>query len=101
MALKGVGGGRFSFDSQKLIDELKMDIYEFGKGEMLAVWLKKYPQYGVEFIVNYDFVIEDDPTGAYETEENERIVLMSAERVLDYLQKQNEPIELYEVWEET
>ena len=99
MALKGIHGGRFSFDSKELIKE-----------EIYAVWLRKYPQYNVEFIVNYDFIIDedDDPFkdfevnddylyGKFEKAENERIVLMSADKILDYLQKQNDPTEIYEV----
>ena len=76
MALKGIGGGRFSFSSEELIAELKMDIAEFGKDEIFAVWLRKYPEYGVEFIVNYDFICDDDPFGEFDKGENERIVLI-------------------------
>ncbi len=98
MALKGIGGGRFSFSSEELIAELKIDIAEFGKDEIFAVWLRKYPEYGgVEFIVNYDFICDDDPFGEFDKGENERIVLMSGEKALDYMQKQNEPIALYEI----
>ena len=110
MALKGIHGGRFSFDSKELIKENKRDIAEFGREEIYAVWLRKYHQYNVEFIVNYDFIIDedDDPFkdfevnddylyGKFEKAENERIVLMSADKILDYLQKQNDPTEIYEV----
>ena len=110
MALKGKLNGRFSIDSKELIEEIKNDIAEFGKEEIYAVWLRKYSQYNVEFIVNYDFIIDDenDPFRDFETKddslygkfekgENERIVLMSADKILDYLQKQNDPIEIYEI----
>lgn len=97
MALKGIGGGRFSFSSEELIAELKMDIAEFGKDEIFAVWLRKYPEYGVEFIVNYDFICDDDPLGKFDKGENERIVLMSGEKALDYLQKQSKPIEVFDI----
>ena len=60
MALKGKLNGRFSFDSKELIEEIKNDIAEFGREEIYAVWLRKYPQYNVEFIVNYDFIIDED-----------------------------------------
>ncbi len=97
MALKGTDGGRYSFESKELITEIKRDIAEVGKDFIFAVWLRKYPRYGVEFIVNYDFIIEDDPLGEFDKEENERIVLMSGEKALDYLQKQSKPIEVFDI----
>lgn len=79
-----------SFDSEELIDELKRDIEECGISKILAVWLRKYPQLGnKEFIVNYDFIVEDSPISKDEISENERIVIMEAGVLLEKLEEQN------------
>lgn len=79
-----------SFDSEELIDELKRDIEECGTAKVFAVWLRKYPQLGnKEFIVNYDFIVEDSPISKDEISENERIVIMEAGVLLEKLEEQN------------
>ena len=79
-----------SFDSAELIDELKRDIEECGTSKIFAVWLRKFPQFGnKEFIVNYDFIVEDSPISKDEISENERIVLMEAGILLEKLEEQN------------
>ena len=71
-------------------DELKRDIEECGTSKILAVWLRKFPQFGnKEFIVNYDFIVESDPIRKDEIKENERIVLMEAGILLEKLEEQN------------
>lgn len=79
-----------SFDSAELIDELKRDIKECGTRKIFAVWLRKFPQFGnKEFIVNYDFIVEDSPISKDEIKDNERIVLMEAGILLEKLEEQN------------
>ena len=81
---------KISFDSEELINELKYDISVCGRNKIFAVWLRKYPQFGnKEFVVNYDFITENDPIGKEEIEENERIVFMEAGILLDKLEEQN------------
>lgn len=85
-----------SFECTKLIEELKDIISEFGPGEQLAVWVRKYPQYdNAEVLVNYDFIVEENPITKEEFLPNERMVIMSAARLLDLLKKQNEPVEAF------
>ena len=85
MSINGV-----SFDSRELIEELKADIEECGPHKMLAVWLRRYPQFGnIEFAVNYDFVVEDDPIKPSEVDRDERIALMEAGALMEILKKQN------------
>lgn len=81
---------KISFDSTELIDELKRDIEECGTSKVFAVWLRKFPQFGnKEFIVNYDFIVEDSPISKDEIKENERIVFMEAGILLEKLEEQN------------
>lgn len=81
---------KISFDSEELINELKYDISVCGTSKIFAVWLRKFPQFGnKEFIVNYDFIVEDSPISKDEIEENERIVLMEAGILLEKLEEQN------------
>lgn len=79
-----------SFDSTELIEELKSDIEESGTSKVFAVWLRKFPQFeNKEFIVNYDFITENDPISKDEIGENERIVFMEAGVLLEKLEEQN------------
>ena len=64
----GSKGYPISFECSELIKELRRDISECGKDKLLAVWLKNYPEHGVEFAVNYDFIVEDSPIGKTELE---------------------------------
>lgn len=82
-----------SFDSSDLIKELKQGIAECGTKKLLAVWFRRYPQYGyVEFAVNYDFIVPESPIGKDEIKENERIVTMEAGALLEMLEKQDSVI---------
>lgn len=98
--LLGSKGYPVSFECSELIAELKMDIREFGKNKLLAVWLKEYSEHGVEFVTNYDFIVDEEPISEKELDKNERIALMTAERLLDLLEKQNNPIEVYNLDDE-
>ena len=87
--LIGKGGMPITFESTELIRELKRDIKESGKDKVYAVFLKNYPEYEVEVITNYDFIIEEMPITKYELKQGERIALMSADVLLERLQEQN------------
>lgn len=91
----GSKGYPISYECSELIKELKRDIEEFGKDELLAVWLREYREHGIEIAVNYDFVVDEAMIESSELLEGERIVVMSAECLLDILLKQNDPIEVY------
>lgn len=82
---------RISYASDELIAELEEDIAEFGPEEKIAVWIRKYPDYGgVEFIVNYDFLTEEQPVDmAKELGGNERMAIMRAADALEVLKEQN------------
>lgn len=81
---------KISFGSEELINELKHDISVCGRNKIFAVWLKRFPQFGnKEYIINYDFIVENDPIRKDEIEENERIVLMEAGILLEKLEEQN------------
>ncbi len=93
----GSKGIPVSYESDSLIRELKKDILECGEDQIFVVWMKNLKQYGVEVAVNYDFMVEDDPIDKSELDEDERFVLMSGAALLDYLEKQNEIIEVYTI----
>lgn len=96
MAILGKHGGLISFACKDLINELKMDIAECGKDEIFAVWVRKYPEHGVELVVNYDFITDEQPIDKNrEVARNERLVLMQANVLLNRLIKQNDPFEAY------
>lgn len=93
----GSKGIPVSYRSDRLIKELKRDIQECGENKIFVVWMKNLKKYGVEVAVNYDFMVEDDPIDKSELNEDERFVLMTGAALLDYLVKQNEIIEVYEI----
>lgn len=82
---------KISYACDDLIAELEEDIAEFGPEEKIAVWIRKYPDYGgIEFIVNYDLLTEELPVDtAKECGENERIAIMKAEDALEVMKEQN------------
>lgn len=96
MAIRGKHGGLVSYDCEELIEELRMDIAEFGKDEMFVVWMRSYPEHGVELAVNYDFT--DEPIDRdSEVDENERLVIMKADVLLDRFIKQNDIFNAYDL----
>lgn len=98
MAILGKHGGLVSYDCKELIQELKMDIAEFGKDEMLVVWMRRYPEHGVELAVNYDFIVDEKPIDkGREVDKNERLVIMRADILLDRLIKQNDIFVAYDL----
>lgn len=85
MAINGV-----SFDSEDLINELAQDIAECGSDKLVAVWLRRYPEFGnIEFAVNYDFVTDEDPIKPSEVDKDERLALMQMGVLMELLKKQN------------
>lgn len=85
MAFNGV-----SFDSRELINELAQDIAECGRDKMVAVWLRRYPEFGnIEFAVNYDFIVDGKPIEPSEVDKDERLVLMQMGELMRILKKQN------------
>ena len=81
---------KISYDSKNLIDELTADIAEFGTEEKLAVWIKKFPDYDQEFIVNYDFLDPQNPVDQLkECYSDERLAIMTAGKLLEILKEQD------------
>lgn len=78
-----------SYASEELIEEVKEDIAEFGPGEKVMVWIRWYPAYDAKFIVNYDFIVDDDPIDGDELGENETLDIMSLGDLFAALQEQN------------
>ncbi len=95
--LMGSAGSPVSFECSELIAELKQDIRECGKDKLFAVWLRNYPELGIEIAVNYDYIVSGNEISADEVNANERVVLMSAECLLDRLIKQNDKIRVYDL----
>lgn len=93
--IMGHKGYPVRYECSDLIAELKTDIAEFGKDKLLAVWLRNYPGHGVEVAVNYDYVVDGKPISNAELLENERFAIMTAESLLDLLQKQNDEEQIY------
>lgn len=85
MSVNGV-----SFDGRELIKELAQDIAECGRDKMVAVWLRRYPEFGnIEFAVNYDFIVDGKPIEPSEVAKDERLVLMQMGELMRILKKQN------------
>lgn len=95
----GSKGYPVSFECSELIRELRKDIQEFGKDKLFAVFLRNYSEHGIEVAVNYDFIVDADMIDRSELSNDERIVIMTAESLLDFLLKQNDPIRIYEIGE--
>lgn len=76
-----------SFESSKLIEELKQDIAEFGGETVVAVWCKEYD--GVPTYKNYDFLHEEDPILESELKDGEYIERMTMTALLMLLEQQN------------
>ena len=87
MPIKGKGGLQITFECSDLISELEKDIAEFGENFMFEVYLRYYPQYDVEVISNYDFIVAGAPRSPMKP--HERSVIMQASVLLEMLKKQN------------
>lgn len=90
MAIMGNDGISYSFDSDKLIEELKQDIAEFGDIEFYA-WYKIVA--GVKLYTNYDFPDSDVPVDfSKEVKPGEDIEVIQGKELLEYLIKQNKAV---------
>lgn len=87
MAFLTKNGISVSFESGKLIREVKQDIEEFGGGETVAVWVKDYD--GAQVITNYDFIDADMPITEEEISDGEEIRKMVLEELLNRLEEQD------------
>lgn len=87
MAFVNKNGERISFECDKLIEELRSDIQEFGGDKLVAVWCRK--ERGVEVYVNYDFYDAENPILEAELRD-EYIKTMTMTALLILLEKQNE-----------
>lgn len=77
-------------ETQDLINELKADIEEFGKDEILAVWFEEDLDDNSVTYTNYDFIVEDGRITADELEIGEHIKAMPARKLLEALENQLE-----------
>lgn len=77
---------KISYDSEKLINELKEDINEFGIDEKFYAMYETFD--GIDFITNYDFISDIELTDK-EKKEYSKIEIMQADELLEKLEKQN------------
>lgn len=82
-------GINYSYDSEDLIKELKMDIVEFGKDKEFYAWYKIIE--GVKIYTNYDFILDKKPLSAQEIKPDEKVEIISGFELLAKLEKQNSP----------
>ncbi|MFT8556537.1 hypothetical protein [Liquorilactobacillus hordei] len=91
MGLIGDSGQNISYDSDELIEELKIDIGGFGDFECWT-WFKKID--GVKIYTNYDFKEHESPLSTYEInqakENGEQFEILKSKHLLELLEKQNE-----------
>lgn len=77
-----------SFENTYLIEEIKLDIEEFGKDKEVYAFIKKFPD-GQEVLTNYDFIVEDDPIKETELKQGEVLEVWTLQKVLQKLEKQS------------
>ena len=78
---------KISYESSDLIEELKMDIEEFGNIDMYAYFEKVK---GFTFLTNYDFILEEEPLCDKDFDnEDTVIVIMKASDILKILEYQD------------
>ena len=83
---------KISYECSELIEEVQEDIAEFTADTKVMVWFRRYPEYNTKFVVNYDFITEDDPITSDEIGENETLNILTLGELLEILQEQNEII---------
>ena len=76
-----------SHDSSDLIEELKLDIEEFGGDKVVAVWCQEINDTVV--YTNYDFIDPDMPIQDSELNPDEYIRKMTMTALLILLEEQN------------
>ena len=80
---------KISYECSELIAEAQEDIAEFGPDAKVMVWFRRSPEYNAQFVVNYDFITEDDPITGDEVGENETLNVLTLGELLKSLQEQN------------
>ena len=80
-----------SYASEELIEEVAEDIKLFGADHLVWVWIRHYPEYDKEFIVDYDFISEDRITED-DIDEDEVVTTMTLGEMLPILIEQNKII---------
>ena len=85
MAFVNEYGVKVSFECSDLIEELKMDIAEFGADDPVAVWCKE--KFGVELYINYDFI---RPENVKDLQDGEYVKSMTMGELLALMEQQNE-----------
>lgn len=88
MAFYNSQGIGISYECEELIEELKVDIAEFGGDTIVAVWCKDNS--GVTIYTNYDFIEGEEPIKKTELKDDEYIQKMTMSALLILLEKQNE-----------
>lgn len=79
---------KISYECSELIEELKLDIEEFGDIDMYAFFEKVN---GITFITNYDFIIDEEPLNSDDFKGKDIIIqIMKASEILKILEKQNQ-----------
>lgn len=79
---------KISYECSELIEELKLDIEEFGDIDMYAFFEKVN---GITFITNYDFIIDEEPLNSDDFKGIDIIIqIMKASEILKILEKQNQ-----------
>lgn len=80
-------GINYSYDSEDLIKELKIDIAEFGKDKEFYAWYKIIE--GVKLYTNYDFISDEKPLPEKELAPGEEVEIINGFNLLTKLEKQN------------
>ena len=81
---------KFSFESEELINEVNQDILEFGEEEIVWVWKRILPEYdNAEVIVNYDFIVPENPVKLSDLEPNEKLLQLTLGELLQELINQD------------
>lgn len=86
MAFMNRNGEKISYDCSELIKELELDIYEFGRDELVDVVTEN--DYGAIIYKDYNLVDDTDPTSAFELEPKETIKRITAGELMKlYMQE--------------
>lgn len=88
MAFINENGEKISYACSELIEDLKVDIDEFGGDKVVAVWCKEIS--GVTIYTNYDFIEDEAPITQTELQDGEYIKTITMTALLVLLEKQNE-----------
>lgn len=87
MAFRNKYGMAISFECQGLIDELKLDIAEFGADKEVYVWCLE--REGVTLYTNYDFIVEENMVKKEDLKNGETLSIMKMSKLLKLLEQQN------------